>query len=110
MDSKINHISRNIIWNSILIDLKNHPSTNSKQFSETNYQGWQYGTVWYVGTVRFNFCLEVRYAGTVRFFVMVRVRYVDTYAFFVKTRVRYVGTLLELKIPNFLRVAQAFCM
>ena len=31
-------------------------------------QGWQYGTVRRYGTVRLNFCQEVRYAGTVRFF------------------------------------------
>ena len=32
------------------------------------------------------------------------------YAFFVMVRVRYVGTLFELKIPDFLHIAPAFCM
>ena len=31
-------------------------------------QGWQYSTVRWYGTVRLNFCEEVRYAATVRFF------------------------------------------
>ena len=31
-------------------------------------QGWQYDTVRMYGTVRLNFCDEVRYAGTVRLF------------------------------------------
>ena len=44
----------------------------------------------------------VRYA----FFVMVRVRC----AFFATVRVRYVGTMFELKIPDFLHIAPAFCM
>ena len=35
--------------------------------SMTCHQGWQYGTVRYVGTVRLNFCKLVLYAGTVRF-------------------------------------------
>ena len=48
------------------------------------------------GTVRLNFCEEIRYAGTVCFFVMVRVR--------------YIGTWFELKIPDFLHIAPAFCM
>ena len=52
--------------------------------------------------VRLNFCKEIRYA----FFVMVQVRY----AFFVMVRVRYVGTWFELKIPDFLHIAPAFCM
>ena len=36
--------------------------------TECSMQGWQYGTVRRYGTVRLNFCQEVRYAGTVRFF------------------------------------------
>ena len=31
-------------------------------------QRWQYGTVHWYGTVRLNFCLEVRHAGPVRLF------------------------------------------
>ena len=55
----------------------------------------------YVGTVRLNFCQEVRYA----FFVMVRVRYVGTVRLLCDlavveqawVRVRYVGTLFEFQ-------------
>ena len=43
-------------------------------------------------TVRLNFCEEIRYA------------------FFVMVRVPYVGTWFELKIPDFLHIAPAFCM
>ena len=32
------------------------------------------------------------------------------YALFVDVRVRCVGTLFELKIPDFLHIAQGFCM
>ena len=53
-------------------------------------QGWQYGMVHWYGTVRLDFCLEVRYA------------------FFVMVRVRYVGTLFELKIPDFSHIAPDF--
>ena len=48
-------------------------------------QGWQYGTARRYGTVRLNFCKEVRYA----FFVMVRVRYVGTVRLFLMVSVRY---------------------
>ena len=37
-------------------------------------QGWQYGTVREYGTIRFNYCYEVRYA----LFVMLRALYVGT--------------------------------
>ena len=43
-------------------------------------QGWQYGTVRYVGTVRYASIFVKKYGTLVRyaFFVMVRVRYVGT--------------------------------
>ena len=34
----------------------------------------------------------------------------ERYALFKKVWVRYVGTLFELKIPDFLDIALAFCM
>ena len=75
-------------------------------------QGWQYGTVRYVGTVRYASIFAKRYGTLVRyaFFVMVRVRYVGTVRLFVMVRVRYVGTLFELKIPDFSYIAPDFCM
>ena len=78
----------------------------------TYKQGWQYGTVRYVGTVRYASIFAKRYGTLVRyaFFVMVRVRYVGTVRLFVMVRVRYVGTLFELKIPYFSYIAPDFCM
>ena len=52
----------------------------------------------------------VRYVGTVRYASTFAKKY-DTlarYPFFVMVRVRYVGTLFELKIQDFLHIAQAF--
>ena len=54
------------------------------------------------GTIRLNFCEEIRYA----FFVMVRVRY----AFSIMVRVQYVGKWFEFKIPDFSHIAPTFCM
>ena len=78
----------------------------------TLYQGWQYGTVRYVGTVRYASIFAKRYGTLVRyaFFVMVRVRYVGTVRLFVMVRVRYVGTRFELKIPDFSYIAPDFRM
>ena len=56
----------------------------------------RYGPGRWYGTVRLNFAK--RYGTLVR------------YAFFVMVRVRCVGTLFELKIPDFLHIAPAFCM
>ena len=74
----------------------------------TRNQGWQYGTVWYVGTVRYASIFAKNYGTLVRyaFFVMVRVRY----ALLEKVRVRYVNTQFELKIPDFSKIESAFCM
>ena len=61
-------------------------------------QGWQYGTVWCLGTERYASIFAKKYDTLVRyaFFVMVRVRYtLVRYAFFVMVRVAYVGTLFE---------------
>ena len=42
--------------------------SKKKKKRKGHHQGWQYGTVRWYGTVRLNFCKEVRYAGTVRLF------------------------------------------
>ena len=59
--------------------------------------------VWYASIFA-----EIRYAGTVRFFCdgtgTVRLFCNGT------GTVRYVGTWFELKIPDFLHIAPAFCM
>ena len=52
----------------------NYRKASYPRTQQRDQQGWQYGTVRRYGTVRLNFCQEVRYA----FFVMVRVRYVGT--------------------------------
>ena len=61
-------------------------------------QGWQYGTIRYVGTVRYASIFAKKYGMLVR------------YAFFVMVRVRYVGTLFKLKVPDFSHIAPAFCI
>ena len=58
------------------------------------------------GTMRPNFCQEVRFAGTVRLFCCGT----GTVRLFVMVRVRYVGTLFELKIPDFSLIVKAFCI
>ena len=55
----------------------------------------RYGTI---GTVRYASTFAKKYGTLVR------------YSFFVKIRVRYGGTLFELKIPDFLHIARAFCI
>ena len=66
-------------------------------------------------------CSTVRYVtpqflrrGTVRWYGTFFLRWYGygtlvRYVFFVMVRVRYVGTLFELKIPDFLLIAPAFC-
>ena len=64
-------------------------------------------------TVRYASIFAKRYGTLVRyaFFVMIPVRYVSTVRLFCNgTLVRYVGTWFELKIPDFLHIAPAFCM
>ena len=63
-----------------------------------NKQEWQYGTVRYVGTVRYASIFAKKYGTLIR------------YAFFVMVRVRYVGMLFKFKIPNFSHIAPDFCM
>ena len=69
-----------------------------KPKSNFGMQGWQYGTVRYVGTVRYASIFVKKYDTLVR------------YAFFVMVWVRYVGRLFELKMPDFLHIAPDFCM
>ena len=52
-------------------------------------QEWQYGTVWYIGSLRYSSIFAKKYSTLV------------CYTFFVLVRVRYVGALFELKIPDF---------
>ena len=53
------------------------------KFFANGDQGWQYGTVRYVGTVRYASTFAKKYGTLVR------------YAFLAMVRVRYVGTLFE---------------
>ena len=52
--------------------------------------------------------MAVRY-GTPQFLLRSTARWYGT-PFFEKVGVRYVGTLFELKTPDFLHIAPAFCM
>ena len=53
--------------------------------------------VWYIGKIQYASVFAKKYGTLVR------------YAFFIMVWVLYVGTLFELKIPDFLRIAPNFC-